>query len=374
MRIVVALLAIIASAGLLPSTSARADCLALEQIATIQVGAGPREVVVDSGRQRVYVANSEATTVSVIDGQSLRVVNEWPLTNPIRAMALDPTTSRLYLAYDIGDRKTELWAVDAESGQHLQGLWFLWTVKALAVNPSLQRVYLAGELINSGNPYERLSVVDGDVTQELHALEPSGGLTNYTDVAVDGATGNVYAAHHYKYPEQSYVAAFSEDLRTTVGIIEFRESSAAPDIVMIDSLRRRALLTMGGRLRIVDISTAPGSLSRVSDPPMRVTSVRVINPGSTRLTVAFDEIAGIVFAAASPYPAYPGGRVFVQQPVELFAIDVMSAREIARIPLAAGSQHRLAVDSAMHRVYVTNENDGTVSVFRGFASPDTPAC
>lgn len=66
-------------------------------IARIKVGDNPWGVTVDTKTNRVYVANEESNTVSVIDGLTNSVIaNVTGLTSPYH-LDVNPTTNRVYV-------------------------------------------------------------------------------------------------------------------------------------------------------------------------------------------------------------------------------------------------------------------------------------
>src|SRR4051812_36040622 len=122
----------------------------LSEIATIPIGAAPREIVVDASHGRAYIANSGSGSIAVLNTESLTVENRWPLYGAIRTMALDPTTGRLYVTYDVGDHQTEVWSMDAETGVFQQGIWLAMSAGGLDVDTRTHRAYLAGTLGGGG--------------------------------------------------------------------------------------------------------------------------------------------------------------------------------------------------------------------------------
>jgi YVTN family beta-propeller protein len=197
--LVIVFIAVVVLNGLLFIPVVDAECLPLAPLATLSVGVSPRALVADPQRQRVYVANSGENTISVIDSSSSTVIATWSLTGPILTIGLNPVTGALYVAYAVSEGQTEVWMIDPENGQPVRGLWFPWTVDSMAVNARLQRVYLAGRWTPpNAISWERLSAIDSEMEEEFytaHASGSTGGLTGYSGVAVDEATGAVYVAH-----------------------------------------------------------------------------------------------------------------------------------------------------------------------------------
>jgi YVTN family beta-propeller protein len=67
-------------------------------IATLPVGEHPQAVVVDSVRNRAYVANVHGDNVTVIDGATNAVVDTYPAGRSPYALVADATASHIYAA------------------------------------------------------------------------------------------------------------------------------------------------------------------------------------------------------------------------------------------------------------------------------------
>lgn len=110
-------------AGMLMRTLLALDPLpgpaAAFRVARIAIGVGPHQVAVDPSTGTVYVANASGHTVSVVDGRTDRVTATVPVGAPSvayfstdnsgpGAIAVDPTTHRIFVADRGGDRVTVL--------------------------------------------------------------------------------------------------------------------------------------------------------------------------------------------------------------------------------------------------------------------------
>lgn len=66
-------------------------------VATIPVGAGPSSVAVNPRTNRIYVANRDSDTVSVIDGATNTVVSTIPVEGGPTGVAVNAKTNRVYV-------------------------------------------------------------------------------------------------------------------------------------------------------------------------------------------------------------------------------------------------------------------------------------
>jgi YVTN family beta-propeller protein len=88
------------------------DGAAALPIATIAVGLRPQALAVDSARGRIYVANTHSNSVTVIDGKTNRAVETVPAGLNPYAVVVSPFTHRVYVADENGSALT---AIEVES-------------------------------------------------------------------------------------------------------------------------------------------------------------------------------------------------------------------------------------------------------------------
>lgn len=118
-------------------------------IRRIAVDDAPYAVAYDSGRQRVYVGNAGADTVSIVDGRNSVLVNTVKLggLGHPHGLALDPIRNRLYVTYALSPKYRAIAAIDGSSGQILSRLVGnrkqpLFGAYGIAVDPLRGRVYV----------------------------------------------------------------------------------------------------------------------------------------------------------------------------------------------------------------------------------------
>jgi YVTN family beta-propeller protein len=80
------------------------DGRALKVRATIPVGDYPFPIAVDETRGRVYVVNNRAATISVIDEVSLQVVATRPAPRNVSSVALDSAHRLLFMTLKSDNR------------------------------------------------------------------------------------------------------------------------------------------------------------------------------------------------------------------------------------------------------------------------------
>ena len=151
-------------------------------VATAPDSASDGGMAVDTVRDRVYAVNAAMATASVLDAQTLGVMETLP---DVLLLALDEAGGRVYVA-----GRESLRVLDAERSETLAqaplpsgALWL-----AVGLNSAAGRLYLAGRLSPEGN---RLLVYDtADLSQVASTALPGGPES----LVVDRAEGRVYVA------------------------------------------------------------------------------------------------------------------------------------------------------------------------------------
>jgi len=343
-----------AGPGMATAGSAHAP---LVEIASITVGARPKQVVVDPIRGRVYVVNSGARSLSVLDAHTLDVTTEWFLDGDIQAIATDRSTGTLYLAYDVsGDtaeswnRATELWAFDPETGSFPRGMWFGWIANGLAVDPGSHRVFMAGNRRSSGNganSFPRLVALDGELTSVIVSIQELG-LGSFRALDFDDTTGSLYVGHATRYcGADCSINVYGPN---TLQVIGQAKTGIQASAVAADG-HGHPIISVPGSIIIGDVG-APGR-SSVPSMAIPVPSVQTTPPVRAALRegapLAVDPSTGMAYLAPP------------DSPLVTISLGERVPRTGPQLPLG---RHQLAVDSSSHRIYVTNEDAGTVTILQ----------
>jgi YVTN family beta-propeller protein len=150
----------------------------------ITVGDTPRGVAVDPERQRVYVANFESDTVSVINTQSQSLMVHLGGVPSPNGLAYDPVNDIIWVSSYELDRLTPIRANNLELPPHLmvgEGPW------GVAYDPVHEYVYVANSLGDS------VSVVDPGVHSVIATL--TGPFDKPHHLAANPLNGKVYVAN-----------------------------------------------------------------------------------------------------------------------------------------------------------------------------------
>lgn len=170
------------------------DGRTLRTTATITVGASPVGVAIDETANRIYVANQQSGTISVIDGATNAVVATWrPPRGNVWGLVVDPEVGRLLVSVPanvIGDFNG-LQVLDSRTGAFIAEVRVQVTLSSetyaglVAVNTRTHRIYLT----ETGGGAVGVIDPNGWTLSTVTA----GNLPH--DVIVDQTTGIAYVAN-----------------------------------------------------------------------------------------------------------------------------------------------------------------------------------
>ena len=291
-------------------------------IGTVWVGQEPRGLASDSGRSRVYVALYRAPVVSEIDGNTGALVRSLSLGSASggSGIAYDPAGDRLFVANSFTANVSRM---TAAGGAHLVAFPAGWQPQGVAVDPETGIAYAA----NFGG--NTISLLDGE-TGALLAEVAGGGEPAF--IALDPRRGRFYVTHH---------------LEATIGVHD---------------------LANGARLKT--LPTGDGPYGIALDP----TASRLYTADHAGRCVTIADIANDTIVKHMPLNCAPyqvavnpaSGHLFVvcadDQQMHIYDLD--STRWLAWVPVGRGAREGIAVDAATGRIYVSNGEDDTVSIFQ----------
>ena len=280
---------------------------------TLGTRSAPSAVAVDAATGRVFVAESGAGTVRVLEAGSGRVLREARVgRNPV-ALTVVPSTGRVFVANASG---SDIAVLDARSG-------------------ALLRVTLL-----NGAPYQSLAVDDAarrviaiSGNNTLNLLDANSGVlrtsvsvgTVLTALAVDSPANEVFAVDQGGNNLSVRDARNGAPLRVV-------HVSQLPWTVGVDEGRNRAYLAYGGSVSTLNART--GAL------------IHTATVGQVPEALAVDAVTGRVFVANTT-----DGTVSV--------LDA-STGAVLRTTRLSGSPKALTIDARRGRVYVVDTDVNTV--------------
>lgn len=305
-------------------------------LAQVVVGEYPIGAALAAGTKRLYVANCDSSSVSVINAETNAVVATIPLRDCPSFPVLDQTGSRLYVTNVYPGSVSRVYVpmpgpgsmsvIDTNSNAVVASIPVGVGAQAPAVDSMRGRVYLSNA--------DSVSVIDTNSNAVVASI-PVGFAPSTP--AVDSMRGRVYVAGY--------------------------GTSQSPGTVSVIDTNSNAV--------IASIPVGYGALQPVLDPESG--RVFVVNTGSDSVSV-IDAGTNAVIATipVGPWPAVPivdppRDRLYVlnrcvvcSDPSSLSVIDTKANAVIATIPI--DSPNLMAYDPTHYRLYVTSSTKNSVVV------------
>lgn len=309
-------------------------------IATVNVGRYPHGVAVNEETHRVYVANFNESSISIIDGTTNGIVDTVKVGQGPRDVAINSRTNRLYvaniLAHDVSAISLGLYrakfAVSVIDGQTNETLVNVvvgtnpWIIK---VNERTNRIYVANYSSYS------VSVIDGD-SNEIIATIGMGLFRTPGGIAVNEETNQVYIVNTFHLGPLDLGAG-------RLLIVD----GDTHQVLRTLRVGRKAHVAVNERTnRVYVTSRHNGTLTVIDGNTEEV--VATLDGGPDPYGLAVNEQTNRI------YVANHGGR-------SVSVVDGRSNKLMYTIDVGA-SPVFVAVNEATGRVYVTNSGDDTVSV------------
>jgi YVTN family beta-propeller protein len=274
----------------------------------------PRAVVVSPKTHKAYAVNSEAGTVTIVDGTARKTVKVGDIPATI---AVNSNTGNVYVGN--GGSGT-VSVIDGTSDQVTATVKVGELPYVLAVNPSTNKVYISKTFSNT------ITVIDG-ATNTANILNAD---VQADAIAVNPVTNKVYLPS-YQSTSVRTIDSTDDSIGSVPGAIHIWG-------IAINPATNRIYLANSekGRIEVIDGTT---------------NAVTPVNTGEFPCAVAIDEVANKIYVAN-----YSSDSVTV--------IDGASNSVLATIKVGDHPQ-ALAANSQTHRVYVANTHDNNVSVIDG---------
>ncbi|MBP1991013.1 S-layer homology domain-containing protein [Paenibacillus eucommiae] len=280
-------------------------------VATVEVGTTPYAVAVNPVTNKIYVANVDSDTVTVIDGVTNNTVEVDVGTQPF-AVAVNPVTNKIYIA-NIGD--DTMTVIDGATN-HTTHVDTGESPFAVAVNEATNTIYAAN--IDS----DTVTVIDG--LSHAALTVPTGAGPN--DLAVNPLNGSVYVTNFYDNTV-TVIDGVTNDTSTLV-------VGTTPNAVKVNETT--------GKIYVVNDSSNNMSVIDGSDHSISTVSV---GAGPTALAINAD--TNKIYVAN-----YDSNSVTVIDGASLLTSTVSAGTN----PIAA------AVNKSLNKVYVANFNSDEITI------------
>lgn len=295
---------------------------------TVTVGKRPVGVAVDPSTGTVYVANWGDGTVSVIDAATRTVVADIPIGHGSANVAVDPGTHTIFVLNPVDPYVT---VIDGVARAVIDRVPVGKQPTGLAVDPITHLVYVSDRDTT-------LSVLDGRTRAVIDTVPV---IANQTGVVVDPETNTVYVGStrspegELPYSSEHVVSVVDGSTRAVTGTVV---AGLGRSGLAFDSSAR--ILYVANQwdktVASIDASTNTVAATVAVDGGLHPPGAIAVDPGTHTVYVI----------------PYRNNSVVV--------IDGLTNNVVATVPVGENLSD-LAVDSATHAVYVT-QNDGTVSI------------
>ncbi|MBN1875971.1 MAG: YncE family protein [Anaerolineae bacterium] len=228
-------------------------------LTSVTVGTTPRTIAMgDTAKERVYVANQDDATISVIEGQT--VITTYAVPYSPTNLLFAPDTSLLYVAHAYDDQVSILYEGNPSAMGTISDTLPITSPKKMAYNPQTGWVYiLASDTSDLENRYGWVTVVENTTplaTLSLgHNHEPNA-------IALNPQSGYIYVTAGR---DQDGIAAILSGTQT----IEFFPMGQTPSDIAMDPARDLAYVPIyNSRVAIFGRSVAASSpLLNPDSPP-----------------------------------------------------------------------------------------------------------
>jgi YVTN family beta-propeller protein len=292
--------------------------------ATVNVGGQSTAIAVNPATNKVYVVTPSLATLAVIDGATDRVTAQVNVGTHALAVAVNPVTNKIYVANTYSNAITVVNGVDNGISRTIN---VSSPPTGMAINPVTSQIYVTMGLVNA------LTVIDGTNPSE-QTFVPLGYAPDA--MAVNPVTNMVY------------LARFGDDFVTAI-----QGATDTKTKVMVGlSIAAMAINPVTNRVYVADQNSATVT---VINGPANTTTV-INGPACTPLSGATPQAIAVNAVTNRVYAANPNaGTVTVIDG----ATNVPNTVRMGSVPYA------IAIDPVTDRVYVANRNSGTVTVIDG---------
>jgi YVTN family beta-propeller protein len=339
---------------------------------TITTGTYPAAVAVNPVTDKVYVANANSNSVTVIDGATNAVASTVPVgTNPA-AVAVNPVTDEVYVA-NFGSNTVTV--IDGATNAVASTVAVGTNPEAVAVNPVTDQVYVADKNSNT------VTVIDG--AKNTVASTVTVG-TNPEHVAVNPVTDQVYVANFSSSGTVTVIDGATNAVASTVTV------GLYPDAMVVNPVTDQVYVANydSSTVSVIDGATnTVASTVAVGKAPDAV----VVNPVTDQVYVAnyssgnVSVIDGATNTVASTVAVGTAPDAIAVNPVtdQVYAANLFSgtvtvidgATNAANTVTVGANPDAVAVNPVTDQVYVANSNSNSVTVIDGatntVASTDT---
>ncbi len=336
---------------------------ATNQTQTVQVGMGPTSVAVNPVTNKIYVANSEDGTFSEIDGATNTQVS-YPAGTTPTAVAVNPVTNKVYIA-NFGDGTVTIYDPVTTGIRAVQaGL----TPVAVAVNTVTNHIYVA---CNGSNNVVSINADNNNAVKVI-------GVGNQpTAIAVNQVTNKIYVTN-----QTDTTLSSIDGVTNVVKTVSVASGSTLSNI---------AVNPVTNQIYIADFSAGyvfqfDGSTLKQTDISVPDASQLALNPVTNQMYVTntYIDTVTVIDGSTSKATVLPAGaspQYIVVNPVtnKAYGLNVGdntvsvidgASNTTATVPVGSNSV-AAAVNPVTNKIYVPSYGDNQVTVIDGATNATT---
>jgi YVTN family beta-propeller protein len=302
---------------------------------TDPLAALPMAVAVNPVANLIYVTNATSGNVTVIDGSTDTVAADISVEGIPMAVAVNPVTNRAYVASIFG-------TVSVISGTAFSSNIFVGQgLASIAVNPVTNRIYVADcglpgcPPFPPGGPGEGVSIINGATSAVTTVVDPNAAVP-YA-VAVNPVTNMVYVGNLF-----SHNVTVINGLTNTISTTLMDTNADMVQSLAVNPVTNKIYAPSDGGYTVIDGATNTFT---------RITDANAINPNA----VAVDPVNNQIYVANQ-------GSGDTGQSVTVIAGTTGSVKTLA---LSPATPYALAVNPVTNKLYVANANTDYVNVIDG---------
>jgi YVTN family beta-propeller protein len=332
---------------------------------TVTVGTTPSAIAINAITNTIYVANSGSANVTVINGATDTVVTTVGVGTTPSAIAVDPVTNTVYVANSGSNNVSVINGSNAVVATPTVGT----NPVALAVNPATNVIYVA----NKGSA--NVTVISGSSNQVTTTV--SAG-TSPVSVAVNPATNQIYVANNGSNNVTNISGATNSPSTVT------DPNAVGPTAVAMNAVTNTIYVANQGSNNVTAIAGATNSTTTITDPNAVAPAAVAVNPSTNQIYVANKNSGNVtVIAGATNVTATvndPNANLpdaIAVNPVTNQAYAMNSAGNAVSIfngatngtatvtDASANHPAAVGVNPVTNVIYVANSNSNNVSVILG---------
>lgn len=297
---------------------------------TMKVGKEPWGITVNEKTNKIYVANWESGTISVIDGERdvvVKTINDMPA---ITGLTVNERTNMIYVT---GSQSHKTFVIDGNVDEIIRTFDFATT--ASAVDSVANKVYLAQGSIGSAEG--TIYVVDGSANEITAQIS---GIGKIEGMAVNEKTKMVYATQDQHRHWQNYAT----------GLVHVIDGTTDEVISSIDVDRTP---------RQIVINTATDKAYIANPNPLLITVIDLKTNNASSIELDYD----YGFSTGAIAANLQSNKIYTVAGFEINVIDGNTDKVVDKVELQDG--YGIAVNSRTNKIYVTNHELDSVAVIDG---------